>query len=331
MKTRVCVAIALTAAVALGLGACSKKKAQRAEAFPDSLVTTEIVAVVNGDSISAKDLKVLAYTTTPAHPDSLKSRSFNLMLLDQMVDRKLFMQEARAVGTTLPDSIADQVMEQFVGQFGGTERADKVLSGLGFTRADVRASIQRDLLIRSYVQQRLEPKVTVNEADVRAYFDQNPTMFAGRDSVRARHIILLINEKDTDDRKQERRAFLEKLRQRILKGEDFARVAQKYSEDGSATMGGDLGYFARGSMVPEFEDAAFALKRGQMSDIVETRFGYHLIKCVDMKKAVPANYDAAKGNIEAMLRSQALGTELQNRLKKNRETAIITRNYDTGA
>ncbi len=331
MKKRVCVAVALTAAVALGLGACSKKKAERAQAFPDSLVATEVVAIVNGDSIYAKDLIVLAYTTTPASQDSMKSRSFNLLLLDQMVDRKLFVQEARAVGTTLPDSVIDRVMDQFVGQFGGPERTDQELAKVGFTRADVRASIQRDLLIRAYVQQNLEPTVSVNEADVHAYFDQNPTMFAGRDSVRVRHIILLVNKSDTDDRKQERRAFLEKLRQRILKGEEFARVAQKYSEDGSSTRGGDLGYFARGSMVPEFEDAAFALKRGQMSDIIETRFGYHLIKCVDTKKAAPANYDASKAEIEAMLKNKALGTELQNRLKKNRENAIITRNYDTGA
>ena len=331
MKKRVCVAVALTATVALGLGACSKQKGERAEAFPDSLVTTEVVAVVNGDSIYAKDLKVLAYTTTPASQDSMKSRSFNLMLLDQMVDRKLFIQEARAVGTTLPDSIVDRVMEQFVGQFGGVERADEILSGLGFTRADVRASIRRDLIIRTYVEQSLEPMVTISEADVRAYFDQNLTMFAGRDSVRVRHIILLVNEGDTDDRKQERRAFIEKLRQRLVKGEDFARIAQKYSEDGSAPRGGDLGYFARGSMVPEFENAAFALKKREMSDVVETRFGYHLILCVDTKKAVPANYDASKADIEAMLKNQALGTELQNRLKKNRETAIITRNYDTGA
>jgi peptidyl-prolyl cis-trans isomerase C len=331
MKKRVCVAVALTATVALGLGACSKKKGERAEAFPDSLVTTEVVAIVNGDSIYAKELKVLAYTTTPASQDSMRSRSFNLMLLDQMVDRKLFIQEANAVGTTLPDSIVDQVMDQFVGQFGGVDRADQALSGLGFTRADVRTSIRRDLLIRAYVHQSLEPTVAINEADVRAYFDQNPTMFAGRDSVRARHIILLINEKDTEERKQERRGFLEKLRQRIVKGEEFARIAQKYSEDGAAPRGGDLGYFARGSMVPEFENAAFALKRGQMSDIVETRFGYHLIQCVDTKKAAPANYDASKADIETMLKNQALGTELQNRLKKNRETAIITRNYDTGA
>ena len=330
MKKRVCVAVVLTATVALGLGACSKK-GERAVAFPDSLVTTEVVAIVNGDSISAKELKVLAFTTTQASQDSTKSRSFNLMLLDQMLDRTLFVQEARAVGTTLPDSVVDFVMNQFVGQFGGVERANQELAKVGFTLADVRASVQRDLLIRAYVQQRLEPTVSITEADVRAYFDQNPTRFAGQDSSRVRHIILLTNEGDTDDRKQERRAFLEKLRQRILKGEEFARIAQKYSEDGSATRGGDLGYFARGSMVPEFEDAAFALKRGQMSDIVETRFGYHLILCVDTKKAAPANYDASKAEIEATLKNQALSAELQNRLKKNRENAIITRNYDTGA
>jgi parvulin-like peptidyl-prolyl isomerase len=331
MKTRVYVAVALTAAVALGLGACSKKTAKRAVAFPDSLVASEAVAVVNGDTIHAKDLKVLAYTTTPASLDSMKSRSFNLMLLDQMVDRRLFIQEANAVGTTLPDSIVDLVMGQFVDQFGGAEHADTVLSKLGFTRADVRTSFRRDLLIRAYVQQSIAPTVAVSEADVRAYFDQNSAMFAARDSVRARHIILRIDEGATDEQKADRRAFMERIRQRAVKGEEFARLAQKYSEDGTAVRGGDLGYFARGTMVPEFEDAAFALKKGQMSKVVETRFGVHLILCVDKKQAGPASYDASKAVIEASLRQRALGTEIQNRLKKNRENAIITRNYDTGA
>lgn len=326
MNTRVRAAIALTATVALGLGACSKKT-QMAKAFPDSLVTTEMIAIVNGDTITAKDIKVLAYTTTPALQDSLKSRSFNLMLLDQMIDRSIFTQEAKAAGTQLPESLVTRMMTQFVGQFGGEQKTDEVLARLGFGRDDVKRAIRRDLTIRAYVKQTLEPKVAITEADARAYFDQNEAQFAGQDSVRVRHIIVMFHDDDNEEKRMQRRAFIEGVRQRALKGQDFATLAKQFSEDGAAQQGGDLGYFPRGSMVKEFEDAAFALKKGQISGIVETRFGYHVLKCEDTKKAQPASFEVSKPGIEEFLRQQALGADLQNRLKKGREVAIITRNY----
>jgi peptidyl-prolyl cis-trans isomerase C len=326
------VAAALLATLALGFGACGKKnKLERAQAFPDSLVKREVVAVVNGDTITAKDLRVLAYTTTPALADSLKSRSFNLMLLDQMIDRRLFIQEAKAAGTTVPDSMVGQMMDHFLMQFGGEDHANTALAKMGFAPTDVREAVRRDMTIRSYVQNTIQPAIAVSDEDARAYFDQHESDFGAKDSVRVRHIIVMFHPDDTDQKKLERKAFLTGIRKRALKGEDFGRLAQQYSEDGSAQHGGDLGYFTHGMMVPQFEEAAFALKKGEISDVVETRFGYHLIKCVDKKPAAPTSFDDVKPRIEAMLKQQALGTDLQNRLKKDRDAAIIVRNYNTGA
>jgi parvulin-like peptidyl-prolyl isomerase len=327
MKTHVCVAFAVVAAMALGLACSKKNKVEKATAFPDSVVAGEVIAIVNGDTVSSKDLQVLAYTTTPGASDSLKSRAFNNMLLDQIIDRVVFTQEARAVGVTVPDSLVNALMNQFMMHFEG-QMADK-MKEVGLVAADFRKSIHRDLMIRAYVQQKLEPSIAVEEADVRAFFDQNTSMFAGVDSVRCRHIIMMFSPADTDDARAERRKKMEEIRQRAVKGESFERLAQQYSQDGSAQFGGDLGYFARGTMVKEFEDVAFSLKKGQISSVVQTQFGLHVIQCVDKKAPAPANYDNAKPQIEAMMRQQRLGTELQNRLKKSRDAAIITRNYDT--
>lgn len=327
------VAAALLATLALGFGACGKKsKVERAQAFPDSLVKREVVAVVNGDTITSKDLRVLAYTTTPALHDSLQSRSFNLMLLDQMIDRSLFSQEARAAGVSVPDSLVSQMMDRFLMQFGGEQQAGAALKKMGFASADVRNAVRRDMTIRSYVRDNIQPSISVSEDDVRAYFDQHESEFGAKDSVRVRHILLTFKADDTQKTKLDRRSFLEAIRKRALAGEDFARLAEQYSDDGfSAKRGGDVGYFARGTMVPEFEEAAFSLKKGQISKVIESRYGYHLIKCVDKKPARPVNFDEVKDRIETMLKQQALGTDLQNRLKKDRDAAIIVRNYNTGA
>jgi len=322
-------ALAVAAATVL-VASCSKKNKEAAHGFPDSLVADEVIATVNEEPVTGRELKVLAYTATGAM-DSTKSESFNTRLLDQMIDRKLMAQEAKAAGVSVPDSVVTNVLDQFVRQFGGEEQVDQMLAPMGLSRDDFRAAIQRDLTIRKYVDERITAAIAVSDADSRAFYDQNPDMFAGTDSVHALHIILLSHEGDTDQQKKDRRAQLESIRQRAIGGDDFGTLAREYSQDNVAQNGGDLGYFPRGMMVKSFEDAAFALKKGQISGIVETQFGLHLIKCLDKKEARTIPYDEAKTSIDMMLKQRSLSAELQNRLQKSRDAAIIERNYETGA
>lgn len=328
MKYLVRVVLVIGAAAALALGCSKKNKLEKAQAFPDSLVGNEVLAIVNGDTIIARDLQVLAYISMMG-PDSLHSRTFNTMLLDQLIDRSVFMHEATASGISAPDSVVDKLMKQFTEHF--TQGLASELEKQGLKPVDFRKAIERDLAIRSYVKEKVEPTITVSDADCKAFFDQHTAEFAGVDSVRASHIILMYSPDADATQKMQRRQLLEGLRARAIKGENFAHMAKMYSQDNSAERGGDLGFFARGTMVKEFEDVAFSLKKGEYSKVFETQFGLHLVKCTDKKPAAPPSYDLAKPRIEMMLKQQALGTELQNRLKRDREAAIIVRNYETGA
>ncbi len=327
MQLHARMALAVAAATVLAV-ACSKKKDTAAHAFPDSLAADEVVATVNDEPITGRELKVLAYIGS-GQVDSTLNASFNLRLLDQMIDRKVISQEAKAAGVTVPDSVVATVLDQFVRQFGGETQVDQMLAPMGLTRDQFRDAIQRDLTIRKYIDERIKPSIEVSEADTRAFYDQNPEMFAGTDSVHARHIILLAHEGEVEQQKNDRRAQMEAIRQRAIGGEDFAKLAVQFSQDNAAQNGGDLGYFPRGMMVKPFEDAAFALKKGQISDIVETQFGLHLIKCIDKKPARAVPYDDAKSSIDAMLKQRSLSAELQNRLQRSREAAIIVRSYET--
>lgn len=324
MKYIVRAALVIAAAAVLGLACSKKSKMQHATAFPDSLVGREVIAVVNDDTLRGKDLQVLAYVSM-AGPDSVKSRSFNNRLLDQLIDRSVFVHEAQAAGLSAPDSVVDMMMKQFTANFNADLAKELGKQGLG--PADFRKAIQRDLLIRAYVKDKIQPSITVSDADCKAFFDQHEAEFAGVDSVCARHIILLASPADTDKDKTQRRQLLESIRARVLKGEKFERLAKMYGQDGTADRGGDLGCFAHNQMVKEFEDVAFSLKKGELSKVFETQFGLHLVQVTDKKPAAPPNFELAKPRIENMLRQQALGTELQNRLKRNREAAIIVRNY----
>ena len=322
--------MALAVAVATVLAASCSKKKDHAAAFPDSLAAEEVIATVNDEPITGDELKVLAYTAS-GMMDSTRSPSFNIRLLDQMIDRKLMMQEAKAAGVTIPDTIVTNVLDQFVRQFGGEQQVDQMLAPMGLTRDDFRNAIQRDLTIRKYVDEKITSSIVVADADIRAFYDQNPDMFAGQDSVHVRHIILLSHEGDQEQQKADRLAQMKAIRTRALNGEDFAELARQYSQDNVAQQGGDLGYFPRGMMVKPFEDAAFALKKGQISDVVETQFGLHLIKCIDKKSARPIPFEEAKARIDMLLKQRQLSTELQNRLQKSRDAAIIVRSYEKGA
>jgi parvulin-like peptidyl-prolyl isomerase len=328
MKYMVRAALVIGAAAALGLACSKKNKLEPAQAFPDSLIGGEVIALVNSDTVSGRDLQVLAYLSMIG-PDSLHSRSFNQMMLDQLIDRTVFLQEARAAGFSAPDSTVDQLMEQFTAHFS-TDLATE-LGRRGLKPVDFRRALERDLVIRTYVREKVEPSITVADADCRAYFDEHENEFVGVDSVRCRHIIIMYSPGADEKERTERRQLIDSLRERIVKGEKFEHIARMYSQDNSAERGGDLGFFARGMMVKEFEDVAFSLKKGELSKVFETRFGLHLVQCTDKKGAAPPNYDLAKPRIETMLRQRALGTELQNRLKRNRDAAIIVRNYETGA
>ena len=161
-------------------------------------------------------------------------------------------------------------------------------------------------------------KVTVPLADVQAYYNTNVAQFQTPEQIRASHILLNTAGKD----EAAVRTQAEGLLQEIKGGADFAELARKFSEDeGSKVNGGDLDYFARGRMVPEFEAAAFALQPDQVSDIVRSQFGFHLIKLTDRKAAVTRPFEEVRAQLEEQLKRQradeqvtARATELAARI-----------------
>ena len=122
------------------------------------------------------------------------------------------------------------------------------------------------------------PGIAVSEADARAYFDAHPDEFKMPERVHASHILVKVDPNASDASKAESRKKLEGIKARLDGGEDFAKLAEENSDCPSSAKGGDLGFFTRGQMVAPFEEAAFALNPGDTSDVVETRFGFHLIK-----------------------------------------------------
>jgi peptidyl-prolyl cis-trans isomerase D len=152
----------------------------------------------------------------------------------------------------------------------------------------------------------VKKSITLNEQDVKTYYEQNVSRLSGNEERRASHILLNAPKDAPADERKKSRERAQDLLQQLRKSPDtFADVARKNSQDaGSAPNGGDLDYFGRGAMVKPFEDAAFALKKGDISDVVESDFGYHIIKVTDIKAPKLRSFDELRPGIESDLRTQ---------------------------
>ncbi len=147
-------------------------------------------------------------------------------------------------------------------------------------------------------------KVDISQEEIKASYEENIDDFVIQEQVRARHILFKVPP-DADEKKvEEIRKRAEEIRARAKKKEDFVSLAEKYSEGPTAKKGGDLGFFPRGRMVKAFEDAAFSLKPGELSRVVRTQFGFHVIKVEDVKQERTQSLDEVRKSIESTLRDQ---------------------------
>ena len=140
------------------------------------------------------------------------------------------------------------------------------------------------MMIDKMMEAELATTTVATEAEAKDFYDKNPDKFKQGEGVRASHILVMANESADEATKKKARAKIDAVLKRVSAGEDFAVLAKENSEDGSKDQGGDLGFFTKGQMVPAFDEAAFALKPGEISDVVTTQFGYHIIKVVEQAR-----------------------------------------------
>ncbi len=152
----------------------------------------------------------------------------------------------------------------------------------------------------------VKKNITINEADSKSYYEQNAARLSGTEERRASHILINAAKEAPAADRQKAKARAQELLQEVRKAPDsFAEVAKKSSQDtGSAAKGGDLDFFARGAMVKPFENAVFAMKKGDVSELVESDFGYHIIKLTDVKSPIQRSFEELRAGIEADLKTQ---------------------------
>jgi len=290
----------------------------------------EIVARVNGETINGPELekavKTLEGRAGGPVPADQRDRVFR-GVLDDMIGYKLLVQEAKARKIAVPDAEIEAQIAQIRSQFPSQQQFEQALAAQKMTLQGVREDARSEMSVEKLVEAEVAAKIAVKPESINDFYQKNQDKFQQGPRVRASHILIAIPQNADAAAKQQAKTKAETILKDLKAGKDFAAAAKENSQDpGSAVNGGDLGYFEQGQMVPPFEQAAFALKPGEMSELVETQFGYHIIKVADKQTQRVVPLDEAKVQIEQYLSQQNRQAETQafvNTLKAKAKIEIL--------
>ncbi len=297
--------------IAFGL-ACSDTKADVAAKTKKDNAKQDYIARVNGVEIAQADfdrqfnLIKKRYSSMGMPLNDEKLKEFKKNILDGLIEQELLLQDSQAQGIQVGPEEIQTELDNFKKQFKDKSDFTKKISEMNYTEDMVKNQIKRTKTIRKLVDEKVMPTITISDETLKSYYDSHPKEFKVPERIRASHILVKVDAKATDAEKADARKKIEGIKSKLDNGEDFAKLASENSDCPSSKKGGDLGSFSRGQMVKPFEDAAFSLKPGEVSDIVETRFGYHIIKLAEKEDAKTLAYDDVKEKLKDKLTQEKL-------------------------
>jgi len=242
--------------------------------------------------------------------------------VNNMVDRELLRQAVENESITVDQSEVDARIAEITERFGSREALSERLEMIGMTEEAFLQEMETSLKMEKLLAEHSDVK-PVTEEEARAYYEQNIDRFKQPERIRASHILIQVKPEDSEAEKKMKRQEAERLLGEIRNGADFTQLAAQYSDCPSKQRGGDLGYFGRGQMVKPFEDAAFALKPGEVSGIVETQFGYHIIKVTERQEARTVPFEETKEGLINYLEGQRKQQAMQSYVEQLRQAATI--------
>jgi len=245
-------------------------------------------------------------------------------VLDGIINRELLYQESRKKGIKVEEKEINEQLETIKKQYPGEEEFKSILSQNGLDEATLKIEIEKGTGIKKFIAQEFKERSKVSDKDAKAFYDSHPKQFTRPEEVRASHILVKVEKTATEEKKAEAKKKIEGIQERLAKGEDFGALAKEVSDCPSAKQDGDLNYFRRGQgMVKPFEDVAFSMKKDEVSGIVETEFGYHLIKVTDKKPESKEEYDTIKDRLIKFMEQNKMQEEIQGYVTKMKTDANI--------
>ncbi|CAM3511421.1 peptidylprolyl isomerase [Marinicrinis lubricantis] len=267
-----------------------------------------IVKPFGGDSEAAAEVNGVEISKD-ALLDKLMEQDQN-GTLNRLIEDELIRQEAEQLDVEMTDEELNQELEFYKNTYSSELEFQYLLSMSGYTEASFKEALKEDLLATKV----FEKQANITDEELQTTFEQYKASYSEPEMIRASHI-LVEDEQQAND-----------LLKQINEGADFAKLAEEYSTDGSAPRGGNLDYFSREDMVQEFSDAAFQLKKGEVSGVVQTDYGYHIIKVTDVPK--DWTYEEKKEEVYRIVLNQKLQAEGATWISGLKSDAEITNYFD---
>jgi len=286
----------------------------------------EVIARVNGAELKKADLERV-YEAVVAQSrmegDGKSDAEIIDFALGELIDAEVLKQEtARKNIVPAPEEV-DKELEAIKSQFPDAEAFEKTIAEKGVTIEKIRENIVMQLAMRDMLAQEVEKDVSISRSEIEKFYNDNPTYFKTEEAIKASHILVKVEEGADEKTVEEARKKIEAILKEVKDGGDFAEIAKKSSEGPTGPSGGDLGYFGSGQMVKPFEDAALALNVGEVSGVVKTRFGFHVIKLTDKKEGGITPFSEVSESIEAYLKRAENGKRYAEFIERIRSSANI--------
>jgi peptidyl-prolyl cis-trans isomerase C len=346
----ICRSMPAVGLLALGLliggSGCQKKAPPAAETATPAKAPAappkedKVVVTVNGAPITESQVQqnldlqykpILAkYAAQAPQLAAQQEKVFRENVTQELVTRQLLEEQAKAAGTQVTD---DELMAEMTRQLAARqppmtiEDFQKAVESQGVDFEAMKGRLRQGLKFHKLLESKV-PVPPATEADAKKYYDENAKEFQVPEQVQASHILISTRpadpKADPNQAKVQAKQKADELLKKIKGGADFAALAKENSDDpGSKAQGGDLGLFPRGPMVKPFEDAAFKLKVGEVSDLVETQFGYHIIKVTGHQDPNQIAFEKAKAQLIDRLTEQKRQEEIDKYIQSLRKDAKV--------
>jgi parvulin-like peptidyl-prolyl isomerase len=290
---------------------------------------TDMAALVNGAVISVGDfrselarvLRLRKKNEQELEPALLAQTKKEA--LETLIGRELLYQESRREAISIKDADVDAEIVKLRNQFPREEDFDASLGKLNLSRETITRQIRRGMEIQSLIDAKFSSKTAVKENDLQNYYDKHQDAYSQPEQVRLSHILVKSGTMINNTGKSSGRSRIEEIQRMLTQGGDFDLLARQSDDSATTANGGDLGYFTPGQLGKDLEFAAFSLKTGQFSPIVEDRFGYHILKVTERRTAGVRSFDEVREIVSRQLQRERTISELTPYLKRLREAARV--------
>ncbi|HMP89212.1 MAG TPA: peptidylprolyl isomerase [Kiritimatiellia bacterium] len=296
--------------------------------MPDA---STVLVVVNGTEITLGEFNkemegMMRRMQGRVRPEQMAQMQMQMrdQLLDNLITRQVLLDTVKAQGITISSEEFDEAVEQMTDTLPPGMTMNDMLAQAGMSEEEFRKTLTMELQVRKLLESTTGGAPEITDEELQAFYTENEAQFSRDESVSASHILISTDATDSEDDKAAKLEKINDLRRQLLEGADFAELAAEHSTCPSRAQGGSLGQFERGRMVPQFETAAFSQEIGEIGEVVETQFGYHIVKVTAKNNAGAVPLEEVKEQLSQYLGNQKQQKALQTYIEGLKENANIS-------